>query len=418
LSRFLGSNSTDLSSALHIVKIDRNVRRRLDAQVESLARRGLRVLGVAERSATSGVEVADERVSDMELQGFLGLADLVRPTASSAIKDLRQAGVNVVMITGDHPSTAKAIAVELDILNGGQVLTGPELDVMADHELDEILASVSVFARVTPTQKVRIVRAYQRVGRVVAMTGDGSNDAPAIRLAHTGIALGANCSPAARAAADLVVVDDRIETIIDAIVEGRAMWASVRDALAILIGGNIGEVAFTLIATGISGASPLAARQLLLVNLLTDLLPAMTIALRPPTQRSPEAILHEGPDASLGSALVRQIAVRAVATGGGATGAWMLARATGSRRRAGTVSLGALVGTQLGQTMVLGGSSPVVLASALVSGAVLVVIVQTPGVSQFFGCTPLGPLGWGIVTGTAAAATGASVVMSRWVITG
>ena len=412
------SRCTTWHSPDGIVKIDCNVRRRLDAQVESLARRGLRVLGVAERSAAFRVEVADERVSDMELQGFLGLADLVRPTASSAIKDLRQAGVNVVMITGDHPGTAKAIAVELDILNGGQVLTGPELDVMADHELDKSLASVSVFARVTPTQKVRIVRAYQRVGRVVAMTGDGSNDAPAIRLAHTGIALGANCSPAARAAADLVVVDDRIETIIDAIVEGRAMWASVRDALAILIGGNIGEVAFTLAATGISGASPLATRQLLLVNLLTDLLPAMTIALRPPTERSPEAILHEGPDASLGSALVRQIAVRAVATGGGATGAWILARATGSRRRAGTVALGALVGTQLGQTMVLGGSSPVVLASALVSGAVLVVIVQTPGVSQFFGCTPLGPLGWGIVAGTAAAATGASVVMSRWVITG
>jgi cation-transporting ATPase I len=407
------SRCTTWRSPNGIVKIDRNVRRRLDAEVERLARRGLRVLGVAERSATSRVEVADERVSHMELQGFLGLADLVRPTASAAIKDLRQAGVSVVMITGDHPSTAKAIAVELNILNGGQVLTGPDLDVMADYELDENLANVSVFARVTPAQKARIVRAYQRIGRVVAMTGDGSNDAPAIRLAHTGIALGANCSPAARAAADLVVVDDRIETIIDAIVEGRAMWSSVRDALAILIGGNIGEVAFTLLATAVSGASPLTARQLLLVNLLTDLLPAMTIALRPPTQRSPEVILHEGPDASLGSALVRQIAVRAMATGGGATGAWMLARATGTRRRAGTVALAALVGTQLGQTIVLGGSSPVVLASAIVSGAVLVVIVQTPGVSQFFGCAPLGPLGWGIVGTTAVAATGASVIMSK-----
>lgn len=396
------------------VAIDRKVRRHLDAEVESLARRGLRVLAVAERTATSRAEIEDDRVSRMELLGFLGLADLVRPTAAAAITDLRLAGVNIVMITGDHPSTAKAIAAELDILNGGRVLTGPELDAMADEELDGVIEGVSVFARVTPAEKVRIVRGYQRIGRVVAMTGDGANDAPAIRLAHTGIALGADCSPAARAAADLVVTDDRIETIIDAIVEGRAMWASVRDALAILIGGNLGEVAFTLVATGISGESPLATRQLLLVNLLTDLLPAMAIALRPPTRRSPEDILHEGPDASLGAALLKQIGVRAVTTGGGATGAWMLARATGTRRRASTVSLAALVGTQLGQTVVLGGNSPVVLASTVISGAVLVGVIQTPGVSQFFGCTPLGPIGWGIATGSAVSATGASVLMSRW----
>lgn len=190
------------------------------------------------------------------------------------------------------------------------------------------------------------------------------------------------------------------------------MWASVRDALAILIGGNLGEVAFTLTSTAISGASPFAARQLLLVNLLTDLMPAMTIALRPPTRRSPEAILHEGPDISLGSSLVRQIAVRAVATGGGATGAWAIARVTGSSKRAGTVALSALVLAQLGQTAVLGRNSPLVLGSTVVSGAVLFGVIQTPVVSQFFGCTPLDPLGWGIAVGSAAVATGASILIS------
>jgi len=391
------------------VLLDAPIRRRLEAEVERLARRGLRVLAVAERPASNRSEVGDERVSGMELLGFLGLADSVRPTAAAAVVDLRAAGIDVVMITGDHPSTARAIGAELGIVNGHRVVTGPELDAMSDAQLDAALGEVSVFARVTPTDKVRIVRAYQRLGRVVAMTGDGANDAPAIRLAHAGIALGDRCSAAAREAADLVVVDDRIETILSAIVEGRALWASVRDALAILVGGNMGEVAFTVIATALAGDSPLGARQLLLVNLLTDMLPAMTIAMRPPANRSPEMLLHEGPDASLGSALVSQIALRGTMTAGGALGAWLVARGTGTQRRASTVSLVALIGAQLGQTAAVGGSSPLVLASTVASAAALAAIVQTPVVSQFFGCTPLGPVGWGISAGAAAAATGASV---------
>jgi cation-transporting ATPase I len=391
------------------VPLDPPIRRTLEAEVERLARRGLRVLAVAERPASNRSEVGDERVSAMELLGFLGLADSVRPTAAAAVTDLRAAGIDVVMITGDHPSTARAIGAELGIVNGHRVVAGPELDAMSDAQLDAALGEVSVFARVTPTDKVRIVRAYQRLGRVVAMTGDGANDAPAIRLAHAGIALGDRCSAAAREAADLVVVDDRIETILSAIVEGRALWASVRDALAILVGGNMGEVAFTVIATALAGDSPLGARQLLLVNLLTDMLPAMTIAMRPPADRTPEMLLHEGPDASLGSALVSQIALRATMTTGGALGAWFVARGTGARRRASTISLVALIGAQLGQTAVVGGSSPLVLASTVASAAALAAIVQTPVVSQFFGCTPLGPVGWSISAGAAAAATGASV---------
>jgi cation-transporting ATPase I len=242
------------------------------------------------------------------------------------------------------------------------------------------------------------------------MTGDGANDAPAIRLANAGIALGDRSSPAARAAADLVVVDDRIETILAAIVEGRALWTSVRDALAILIGGNLGEVGFTVATTAITGASPLGARQFLLVNLLTDMLPAMTIALRPPAGRPPADLLQEGPDASLGSSLISQVTLRASATAGGALAAWTMARATGTTRRANTVALVALVGTQLGQTAVVGWRSPLVLASTAASGAALVIIVQTPGVSHFFGCRPIGPTGWGIAAGASAIATGGAVV--------
>jgi cation-transporting ATPase I len=381
------------------------LRRHLEQIVESMTGRGLRVLAVAERDSSRRAEVDDERVANLELLGFLGLADAIRPTAGAAVADLRAAGIEVVMITGDHPSTARAIGEELGIVNSHGVMTGRELDQLSDEQLDALLPQIAVFARVTPAHKLRIVRAYQRLGRVVAMTGDGANDAPAIRLAHAGVALGHRGSPAAREAADLVVVDDRIETILAAVVEGRALWTSVRDSLAILIGGNLGEVAFTVAATALSGTSPLGTRQFLLVNLLTDMLPAMTIALRPPTNCSPATLLHEGPDASLGSSLIEQITIRAATTGAGALGAWMVARATGTARRANTVALVALVGTQLGQTALVGGRSSLVLASTLASGVALAGIVQTPGVSHFFGCQPLGPVGWGIAVGASGIAT-------------
>jgi hypothetical protein len=270
---------------------------------------------------------------------------------------------------------------------------------------------VTIYARVTPAHKVRIVAALQRAGHVVAMTGDGANDAPAIRLADVGVALGGDGgTAAARDAADLVVTDGRIETLVDAIVEGRAVWASVRDALAILLGGNLGEILYTVAGSVFSRRPAINARQLLLVNLLTDMAPATAIALRPPRDRTPDRLLREGPDASLGSPLTRDITIRAVTTAGGATGAWLAARATGRPARARTVGLVALVGTQLGQTLTTGGNSPAVVATSVLSAAALAGIVQTPGLSQFFGCTPVDPVGWTIAGSAASAATATSLV--------
>jgi cation-transporting P-type ATPase I len=272
---------------------------------------------------------------------------------------------------------------------------------------------VRVVARGTPSHKVRIVQAFQRLGRTVAMTGDGANDAPAIRLADVGIALGRRGTPAARAAADLVITDDRLETILAALVEGRAMWASVREALGVLVGGNIGEIAFTVLGATTTGTSPLNARQLLLVNLLTDLVPSLALAVRAPEPGSAASLLAEGPEASLGEALNREIGLRAMATAGGATLAWAQAQATpyGSPARARTVALTALVGTQLGQTVVAGGArSPLVVGASVVSAGALFAVVQTPGISHFFGCVPLGPVAWAQAAGSATVATAASVV--------
>jgi cation-transporting ATPase I len=403
-----------------LVDIDDEARDRLTGEVERLARQGLRLLAAAEASiaedpVADGQPLADEMVDGLVLLGFLVLTDPVRPTAAEAVSGLRRAGVNVAMVTGDHPSTAEGIAVQLGILNGHRVLTGAELANMSDDQLAAVVGHVTVYARVTPADKVRIVRALQQRGQAVAMTGDGANDAPAIKLADVGIAVGTQATPAARRAADLVVTDERIETIVDAIIEGRAMWASVKDALAILLGGNLGEVAFTVGATAITGRAPLSPRQLLAVNLLTDVAPALAIAVRPPTHRTPEALLDEGPEASLGRVLERTIAVRAASTALGAGTAWALASLTGGPKRASTTALIAVVGAQLGQTLMSSGWDPVVMASGAIPLAALVTIVQVPGLSQFCGCTPLDPLAWGIAWGSTIVATGASVVGSALV---
>ncbi|MFE7843357.1 cation-translocating P-type ATPase, partial [Streptomyces sp. NPDC057474] len=280
---------------------DDRAREAIEAETDRLARQGLRVLAVAEHVLPSDApqddgelaelaDLSDENLDGLCLLGLLGLADPVRATAAESVRRLATAGVRIVMVTGDHPSTAAAIARELRPDEEPRLMTGTELDALDDAALAGTLPDITVFARVTPAHKVRIVTALRAAGRTVAVTGDGANDAPAIRIADVGIALGSRATPAARSAADVVVTDDRIETIVDAIVEGRSMWASVRKALGILLGGNLGEITFTLATSLFTGRSALNARQLLLVNLLTDMLPAMAIAARPSAAR-PDKLL-------------------------------------------------------------------------------------------------------------------------------
>ena len=390
--------------------LDAAGRAQLLARAEALAAEGLRVLAVAERDASETRDLDDDRIARLHFCGFVTLSDPPRVSAAAAIGRLQAAGIALIMITGDHPRTARRIADELGLLQGRAVLGGPELDAMSDEELDAALPGAGVVARATPSHKVRIVKALQRAGRVVGMTGDGANDASAIRLADVGVALGESSTVAARDAADLIVVDGRIDTIVDAIAEGRAMWASVRDAVAILSGGNLGEIGFS-VGAALLGGAPLGARQLLLVNLLTDVAPAMAIALRPPARETLLHLLSEGPEAALGDALDREIQLRAAATAAGAGLAWMTSQLLpGGRRGASTVALLALVGSQLGQTLVSGSPTREVWGASLGSLALLLAIVETPGVSHMFGCRPVGPVGLGIALGSSALATGASAM--------
>ncbi|GAA2313535.1 cation-translocating P-type ATPase [Streptomyces violaceusniger] len=393
-------------------------RRATERLLYSLASDGLRVLAVAEtRPAASDTPTAEvaEIARELTLLGFIAIADTTRPGAAETVKRLTDAGVRVAMVTGDHPTTAVAIARELGIPDAEPVLTGAELDTLPEGERVERIARTTVFARVSPEHKVRIVQALRQAGQVVAMAGDGVNDAAAIRLADIGIGLSARGSASARAAADLVLTDPDPTRILDALREGRALWRSVRDAVAILVGGNAGEVAFTLLGAAVAGRAPLGTRQLLLVNLLTDMLPALAVALaRAREHKSGEDPLVGGPSSALfGSDLGRILAVRGSATALGAAAAWQCGRMTGRARRASTMGLAALVGTQLGQTYLTDWHSPLVLITSVASAATLFAIVETPVVSHFFGCTPLGPMAWSIVAGCSAAATLGAAVAPR-----
>ncbi|SEG10198.1 cation-transporting ATPase I [Saccharopolyspora kobensis] len=393
---------------------DAAARAEVEREIERLAADGYRLLAVAERAATAATELTESDVDDLEFVGLLGLADPVHPAAAEAVAQLSSAGVDVIMITGDHPSTAEAIAAELGVLGGKRVLTGAELDRLDDEQLTGELPGIAVFARVSPAQKARIVSRLRAGGRVVAMTGDGANDVPAINLAQVGIAFGSRATPAAREAADLVVAEDRIETLTDGIVEGRGMWTSVRDALSILLGGNLGEIGHALGTGLLSPAAGLNARQLLVVNLLTDVLPAIAIAVRPPPHATPEKLLAEGPEVSLGSALAHDVYARAAATAGAAGLAWLLARPLSTAAQARTTGLVALVSAQLAQTLAVRGRTPLVLAAGAGSLVLLVAVVQLPGISRFFGSSPLLPHQWAIAAGTSIAAALAVLMWQKW----
>jgi len=378
-------------------------------EVGELAGRGLRVLAVAQRRLTG--DQARRARTDPEsfgqlaseglvLLGFLGISDTVRPGARSLMTELVSRQVRPVVITGDHPITAAAIVADLGVeVPSSEVMTGDEWTALSRKGRREAVKTVSIFARMSPEQKVQIVQSLEQSGLVSAMVGDGANDAAAIRAASVGVGVATQGSDPARGAADVVLLDGRIEALCSALDEGAQLWRSVQAAVSMLLGGNAGEVAFTALGVGLSGTAPLNSRQLLLVNLLTDALPAAALAVSKPRSRSADG--GRGMDED---ELWRRVIERGATTTLGATSAWGLARLTGRPRRASTIGLVALVATQLGQTVV-DAPTPLVIATAGGSLAVLGLAVSTPGVSQALGCTPLGPVGWAQALGCAASAT-------------
>lgn len=252
---------------------------------ERMAAKALRVLGAAWKDipALPNPPTPAALESGLTFAGLLGMIDPPRPEVKKAVADCYAAGIRPVMITGDHKLTAAAIARELNICKKGDlILTGEELDFMPQEMLEEVVERVAVYARVSPEHKMRIVKAWQGKGRVVAMTGDGVNDAPALKAADIGCAMGKSGTDVAKGAADMILTDDNFATIVSAVAEGRGIYANIRKAIHYLLSCNIGEIITIFFATVLDFRQmPLVPVQLLWLNLVTDSLPALALGVEP-----------------------------------------------------------------------------------------------------------------------------------------
>ncbi|BBD57301.1 cation-transporting ATPase [Nostoc sp. HK-01] len=313
---------TEIHLGTNSVPLTEEQRSQILAANDQMASQGLRVLGFAYKPLTEVPPEGSDEESEKGLVwlGLVGMLDAPRPEVRAAVAECRQAGIRPVMITGDHQLTARAIAIDLGIAQAGdRVLTGQELQRMSDQELEQQVDLVSIYARVAPEHKLRIVQALQRRGRFVAMTGDGVNDAPALKQADIGIAMGITGTDVSKEASDMVLLDDNFATIVAATKEGRVVYTNIRRFIKYILGSNIGEV-LTIAAAPILGLGgvPLTPLQILWMNLVTDGLPALALAVEPPEpdvmQRPPfsprESIFARG----LGSYMIRIGIVFAIIT--------------------------------------------------------------------------------------------------------
>ena len=273
----------------------------LAAQLETMAEQGLRVVAVASKRARAG-EQHQQNLREFTFEGFIGIMDAVRPEAAAMVHRAKSAGLRVVMITGDLPTTARAIAHTVGIFErGDHLLTGKELHTLPDAELRALLPRVSVFARVTPEDKLHIVQLYQKSGRSIAMTGDGVNDAPSLVAADLGIAMGRSGTDVARQAADILLLNDNLESINAAIDEGRALYQTLRKVLIYLFATNFGEICIIATAFALKLPIPVTAIQIIWLNVVTDGFLDVALALEPkdagdaiPKLKRSRFLLHAG----------------------------------------------------------------------------------------------------------------------------
>ena len=384
---------------------------RLRAENLSMADSALRVLSMAKRDIEAlppSVEVATiER--DLVFVGMVGMIDPPREEVRAAVADCKTAGIKAVMITGDHKITATAIARDLGIMQEGDaVLTGVEVERLSDEELSDVAARASVFARVAPEHKVRIVRAFQSRDNVVAMTGDGVNDAPALKLANIGVAMGITGTDVSKEAADVVLADDNFSTIVTAVREGRRIYDNLIKSIQFMISTNLGEIILLLVAVLCNFEVPLLPIQLLWINLVTDSLPALALSVDPASRD----IMHRKPVSPNEGILTRRfvtvVAIQSIIIGALSLAAYMIGLDV-SVETARTMAFATLAFSQMtmifsirsGNHIALNGmfANRYLLGAIVVVVALMLMVLLVPQLQMLFKVVPLDMAHWWWVIG-------------------
>ncbi|MBM3694945.1 MAG: cation-translocating P-type ATPase [Actinobacteria bacterium] len=395
----------------HSAPMDDKWRERVFAGEQALAENGMRVLGVALRLLPALPDaVSADLEQDLTFVGLFGMIDPPRPEVFEAVETCRTAGIIPAMITGDHPLTALEIARRLQITEGGPALTGAQLERMSREELQRAVSEgpqpTRVFARVSPEHKLRIVEALQSEGHIVAMTGDGVNDAPALRRADIGVAMGVTGTDVAKEAADMVLLDDNFATIVTAVREGRTIYDNIRKFVRFSVAGNTGKVLVMLLAPFLGTPLPLLPLQLLWLNLLTDGLLGLGLGLEPPER----GVMHRPPYSPTEGVFARPAGRRVLLTGfvigaaALAVGLWYWHTAWAAWQ---TMMFTLLAFAQVAQALVARSDTESVLHRGLVGNPLLtamvtlvvgmqLAVVYTPGVNDFFGVVALTPFDLGV----------------------
>ena len=398
------------------VELGAERRRAIEKLNSSLAERALRILAVAYRDqpAAEGDDIREERLT---LLGLVGMIDPPRDEAREAIRLCNSAGIRPVMITGDHPATAQAIGKDLGMLQEGALaVAGAELEGMSDEELTGRVEQIGVYARVTAEHKLRVVKAWQQRGQVVAMTGDGVNDAPAVKAADIGIAMGITGTDVTKEASDMVLTDDNFRSIVSAVEEGRSIFDNIQNVVHYLLSCNAGEVLFMFFAALVGWPVPLAAIQILWINLVTDGLPALALAMEPPDrevmQRPPrpprEPVLTRSRGALI---LLHGVLIAAVAS----LGFWLIYRGQEENVPAASTTAFCIVAfsqllfslscRSLSHTLPELGlfTNPHLLAAMAVSAGLQVAVVQIPALEPVFGVKSAPGENWWLIVGLSLA---------------
>lgn len=267
-----------------VVPMEDAIAKEIHAQIAAFSAEGLRVLAFAEKTLPENRPLTLEDENDLTFVGLIAMMDPPREESAAAVADCRRAGIRPVMITGDHKVTASAIAKKIGILQEGDLaVEGAELERMTDEELKEKVRQISVYARVSPEHKIRIVRAWQENGCITAMTGDGVNDAPALKQADIGIAMGITGTEVSKDAAAMILTDDNFATIVKAVANGRNVYTNIKNSIGFLLSGNLAGILVVMFTSLMGLPLPFTAVQLLFINLLTDSLPALAVNMEQPT---------------------------------------------------------------------------------------------------------------------------------------